>query len=429
MKDGMGLLNEQTINESLMREAEWAWSHGADGSYLGMGLFYYSLVYVHRAGTAVCLGSGGGFVPRLMRQAQRDLGLAEASRTILVDANKPEAGWGAPRWTSPDSFFRRAFQDVELVNATTQEAAENYFAPRSIVIDYLHIDADHSFEGYLKDFKFYRPFLTAGSVVTLHDSNFAGAGVSAVLEYLRTRGDCEVLDFPNLGCGTAVVRITADRPDADAREYGESDCALKLTRKADCPILVPPGIEWKYLESEAFSMRSVIAANFLRECRTVVEIGGGKSSIERFLHGQHQHIFVIDPFLREQRLSLPGRESCKVWHVRARFQDLEWTIQRPRGYGMVMLGFEMQDPGESDYQLFRLVDNSQITIIEFSSSWELSRKQYEAVRQNTSMRERLVCKLDLQGNDVGSLEGSWPPRFDREIHVLEPANKDEREGS
>ncbi|HRI57993.1 MAG TPA: hypothetical protein PK170_12970, partial [Anaerolineae bacterium] len=69
------LLSSTTITEALTREAAWAESHGADGGYLGMGLLYYTLTYLLKARVAVCLGSGGGFVPRLMRQAQRDLGL------------------------------------------------------------------------------------------------------------------------------------------------------------------------------------------------------------------------------------------------------------------------------------------------------------------------------------------------------------------
>src|SRR5262245_47159520 len=74
------LINFDLIRRALMRDAPWAGSHGAEGDYLGMGLLYYALVYGMRAKVAVCLGSGGGFVPRLMRQAQRDLGVAHRSR-------------------------------------------------------------------------------------------------------------------------------------------------------------------------------------------------------------------------------------------------------------------------------------------------------------------------------------------------------------
>ncbi len=83
-------------------------------------------------------------MPRLMRQAQRDLGVADTARTILIDGNCAEAGWGAPKWLSSDSFFRREFPDVELLLMTTRDAAQKYFAKRGYKIDYLHIDADHS---------------------------------------------------------------------------------------------------------------------------------------------------------------------------------------------------------------------------------------------------------------------------------------------
>jgi len=58
------LLNKSLITDRLMHDAPWSGSHGADGDYLGMGLFYYSIVYMLKARVAVCLGSGGGFVSR-----------------------------------------------------------------------------------------------------------------------------------------------------------------------------------------------------------------------------------------------------------------------------------------------------------------------------------------------------------------------------
>jgi hypothetical protein len=422
----MELLNQKTITKLLTRDAEWSWSHGAEGCYLGMGLLYYALVYIHRVKTAVCLGSGGGFVPRMMRQAQRDLGLAKSAKTILVDANKPGAGWGAPVWLSPNSFFRQAFSDIDLVISTTREAAKSYFASRAITIDYLHIDADHSFAGCLQDFLLYRPFLTEGSLVTLHDSTLPGAGVGAVVEYLRARKDCEVIDLPNVGFGTALVRITAgEESDQRYQRYAEEGEAVELAVKGEGAILNPPRIGWEYLESEPFAIRSVIAASFLSHCQTVVEIGGLRPAIDQFLHEDHLSIIVVEQFIRETKHVLqkmgPKIGPSKVRRVRSRFQDLEWTILQPYKYGLVMLDFELPGMSEDDYQrLFRLVDNSQVTILEFAPSWEQSSQQFRLLRRNTSMRERFACKLDLLGNDVGSLVGCELPDFNREIHVLEP---------
>lgn len=419
----MELLNRETISMLLTREADWAWSHGAAEHYLGMGLLYYSIVYINRAQTVVCLGSGGGFVPRLMRQAQRDLGLAEIARTILVDANKPEVNWGAPAWLSPDSFFRQAFSDVELFISTTSEAAKNYFSPQAIVIDYLHIDADHSFAGCLEDFRLYRPFLRKGAIVTLHDSNLDVAGVGAVVEYLRTREDCEVLDLPDSGCGTALVRITGDHPP---RFGGEEKAAIGLVIKEAAMVLEPPASGWKDLECEILAARSAIAATFLNHCRTVVEIGGGELSIDRFLNGDQLSVIFVDQFGREikhilQKLG-PEPKPGKVQRIRARFQDLEWTILQPHQYGLVMPSFELEMMTDAHYQtLFHLIDNSQVTIIEFSSSGETARRQFELVRQRTSMRERFVFRLDLKGSDTGTSERDGAHGFRREIHVLEPS--------
>ena len=74
----VGLLNHHVIRSHLLAEAPWAESHGADHHlFLGAGLLYYSFAYAFRSRTIVALGSGGGFVPRVLRQAQRDLELAQ----------------------------------------------------------------------------------------------------------------------------------------------------------------------------------------------------------------------------------------------------------------------------------------------------------------------------------------------------------------
>jgi hypothetical protein len=404
------LLDTSFISRVLTEDAPWSGGHGAAGDYLGMGLFYYTLVYVQRARVAVCLGSGGGFVPRLMRQAQRDLGIAHQSRTILVDGNVPEAGWGAPTWLDPGSFFRRNYPDVELVLQTTQQAAGGFFADNAISIDYLHIDADHSFEACLADFRTYRPLLGPTSVVTLHDTNFPGAGVRYVVDYLRGLPECEVVDFVDQGVGLALVRINANSPTARPTSASAPEDAIMITRKPDIPLLEAPSIEWKYLYSESFQIRNVLAAHYVRACRTVVELGGWKTPIDRFLTGRHQAVFVVDPFIREYESADLNGDACRIRHIRGRFQDVWWQIAHPREYGLVMLGLELQDLSEEDFRvLCDLVDNARTVVIEFPSTWEPSRAQYERLRAQTHLVERLRTRLDFSGNEFGDLTNSWPP--------------------
>jgi hypothetical protein len=417
------LLNKRVIAEYLTREAPWSGSHGAEHEYLGLGLLYYTIVYALKAQVAVCLGTGGATVPRLMRQAQRDLGIGETSRTIVVDGNRPEAGWGAPAWLDPNSFFRRFFSDVHLVIDLTVNAARNFFAPQNIRIDYLHIDADHSYAGCLEDFQTYWPFLHEGSIVTLHDTNFPTAGVKHVVEYIRTLADCEVIDFRDMWAGTALVRVgeTAHGPRFRSLRHAERDHLIGVTRHADAPPLAPPEKEWKYLESRAFSTRYVLAAHFVHGCRSVIEIGGANMRIDQFLTGAHDSVLVLDPYIRESYTDRLHGIPCEVAHVRARFQDVDWHIPPTAEYGLVMLGLEIQGLTPQQYEvLYDLVNRAKVTVIEFSTSWAPSREQFGMIVQHTRTKETFQAKLNLAGNECGNLENSWPPRCDREIHVLEP---------
>jgi hypothetical protein len=407
-----------------MRDAPWSGSHGADGDYLGLGLLYYSIVYALKAKVAVCLGSGGGFVPRVMRQAQRDLGIADSSRTILVDGNNPAAGWGAPRWLSKNSFFQTHFSDVEIIIDLTHRVADSFFAQQEICIDYLHIDADHSFAGCFDDFETYRRFLHEGSIVTLHDTNFPGAGVRHVVEHIRTLSDCDVIDFPYIGAGTALVRIGKSveglRFKSMPAAQTQSSHLISVTRHQDAQPAAPDWKEWKYLESPAFSTRYILAAHFVSGCRSVVEIGGSKSSIELFLKSAHDSVLVLDPFTRESHCDTLNGKPCMVSHVRARFQDVDWHIPSGAEYGLVILGLEIQGMESSHYEaLYQLVNQARVTVIEFCSSWSPSREQFELIRNNTHTRVTFQTMLNLEGNEFGDLENSWPPRCDRAIYVLE----------
>ena len=51
----------------------YRWTHGATDLSLGDGLLVYSIIHYMRAKVCVCLGSGGGFIPRIMTQARLDL--------------------------------------------------------------------------------------------------------------------------------------------------------------------------------------------------------------------------------------------------------------------------------------------------------------------------------------------------------------------
>ena len=130
--------------------------------------------------TLVCLGSGGGYIPRIMTQARVDLydsGIFEGNRdynwgdigsTYIVDAAN-EVG-GEVNWLKKDSFFRENFYP-RIINETTEDAYYNFFVKEDIKIDYLHIDAGHTYDDVKLDFELYTKLLSKNGVVSIHDTD------------------------------------------------------------------------------------------------------------------------------------------------------------------------------------------------------------------------------------------------------------------
>jgi len=207
------LINKSFIQSQLTIDDPRCSSHGAEnGSVdLGAGMLYYGLAYALKAKICVCLGSGGGFVPRPMRQAQRDLDL-ENSRTFLVDgadevSTERKNIWGSPDWVSEDSTFRTNYPDVEIVLALTKDAFHDFFVAQGISIDFLHIDADHHYDGAKLDWDLFRTLVPDQGVITLHDTvNYREpCGVPRLMDEITKDTEYELVNFP-IAYGTAVVK-------------------------------------------------------------------------------------------------------------------------------------------------------------------------------------------------------------------------------
>jgi len=159
---------------------EFRWTHGATDYHLGDGLLIYSIISYMRAKTCVCLGSGGGFVPRIMTQARIDLyetnifegkkefNWGDIGTTYLVDAANGIGG--QVNYLDESSFFRSNFFP-RFINDTTENAYYNFFIKEDIKIDYLHIDADHSYQGVKKDFELYSKILSPNGIISIHDTD------------------------------------------------------------------------------------------------------------------------------------------------------------------------------------------------------------------------------------------------------------------
>jgi hypothetical protein len=205
LKKEKNLLNPRFLKKIILTNSAFSEGHGVDGSnYLGLGILYYSFVHLLKANISVCLGSGGGFVPRLMRQAQIDLGIKNKSKTILIDANFPELGYGSPDYIDKNSFFRTVYPDIKILFKTTKEAIK-YFKEKKMKIDYLHIDADHSYNGVSFDYKTYKPFMSQNFIITIHDTS-TYTGVKKFIKDLSKEKDIEILNFDYLWAGLSIIK-------------------------------------------------------------------------------------------------------------------------------------------------------------------------------------------------------------------------------
>jgi hypothetical protein len=177
------ITNNHIIDESgnvVRTPVKYRWTHGATDLHMGDGLMVYSLIQFVRAKICVCIGTGGGYIPRLMTQARYDLweqGIFEGKNTnewgdigttVIVDAANGIGGY--TDWTDDNSFLRIHFQP-QVILETSERAFYDYFVRQDIKIDYLHIDGDHSYEGVKKDFELYSTIMSENGIITIHDTD------------------------------------------------------------------------------------------------------------------------------------------------------------------------------------------------------------------------------------------------------------------
>lgn len=206
---------------------KYRWTHGSTDLHLGDGLLIYTFIQHLRAKTVVCLGSGGGFIPRIMTQARKDLHSQEIftgnvdynwgdiGTTYLVDADNGVGGF--TDWTNEDSFFRKNFWPRVILD-TTENAYYNFFVKEDIKIDYLHIDAGHSYEDVKRDFDLYSKLVQPHGIISIHDTDASyekthiltedtkddshfeySNGPSELIKELKNNPEWEIFNFFNNG--------------------------------------------------------------------------------------------------------------------------------------------------------------------------------------------------------------------------------------
>ena len=171
---------KQFITNNGDNPVPYRWTHGATDLHMGDGIIVYALIQHLRSKNCVCIGSGGGYIPRIMTQARIDLhkqGIFEGNgdynwgdigATYVVDACNGVGG--DTDIDNEESFYRKNFYP-RFIKDTSENAYYNFFVLQDIKIDFLFIDGDHSYEGVKRDFELYTQLLTENGVILIHDTD------------------------------------------------------------------------------------------------------------------------------------------------------------------------------------------------------------------------------------------------------------------
>ena len=174
------LFIENNITSNNGEILPYLWTHGATKEHLGDGLIVYSLIQHMRAKTCVCIGSGSGFIPRIITQARLDLfkqkifngnsdyNWGDIGVTYLVDACN---GVGGPNDLEDETSFYRSNFYPRFIKSTSVDAYYDFFVRQGIQIDFLFIDGDHSYEGVKTDFELYSQILSENGIIVIHDTD------------------------------------------------------------------------------------------------------------------------------------------------------------------------------------------------------------------------------------------------------------------
>jgi len=266
--------------------------HGAKEHNLGVGMLYYSIAYVVKPKTAVVLGSGAGFVPALVRRGQIASG-NPSGKTYLIDLG---FGMGAmPRLVHDRrSDFRQAFPEIVVLTMKSNPDGAWALREREEKIDYLHIDADHTYKGGRSDLEAFLPLLAPGAVVTMHDTNLAPPvvdfGIHQLVHELRGDPCWDLVNFASLlppgkdygkdqfGAGTAIVKYLCG--ESAAVSHTPSNAAALATscpnsRKIlpDCQKCVPGlrGLQCEVVSRATNNMREALTLGLQKESHVVLE--------------------------------------------------------------------------------------------------------------------------------------------------------------
>jgi hypothetical protein len=153
---------------------------------------------------------------------------------------------------------------------------------------------------------------------------------------------------------------------------------------------------WSYMASEVFQSRYHIAANYLRNCNHILEVGGCSTPITNYLRGTHESVTVVDPLVEPMQAETLNDQPCAVRHIPLRLQDFVPTGNES---GFAVLGMP-QLPLEPVLAIMRRCD---VTVLEFPPAFLPSSLMFKSILDSGYFDVTARIVLDLSHNDIGNL--------------------------
>jgi hypothetical protein len=154
--------------------------------------------------------------------------------------------------------------------------------------------------------------------------------------------------------------------------------------------------QWNYMASDVFQARYLVAANYLRNCSHVLEVGGCSTPITNYLRGGHESVTVVDPLVEPVHTDTLNNRPCVVRHIPLKVQDYTPTGNEN---GFAALGMP-QLPLDPVLSIMRGCD---VSVLEFPPAFLPSCLMFKAVLDSGHFDVSARIVFDLSKNEVGNL--------------------------
>lgn len=416
----------------------WSESHMAkidtsNAPYLGGGMLYYGIVQTNLSKVAVVIGSGGGFVPKIVAQSQRDAAIADAY-TYYIDADINVTNTLTGQVYGMPSLDKIHLDDNLYLLKMRSSYAAKIFAKEGIKIDYLHIDGDHSVKGILEDWNFYYPLLAKNAVVTFHDYSSVPDVKEALKKIKQQCPDIQLITFPHAGAGIALAYLPLQSEESNkdntkpkqnkldkyinkGLQYFNNSSSNLLNFFSQNPnthemlmedaFYIPESggkknsaNHWSYLATPPFQKRYEIASTFLRDTDNILEIGGFPNSIIYYVADNTKTISSVEPFGNNEFIKNISYEAMKRKIDLTIYPTLIDTVSfnENNNYAIIWLGMNLSYYNQDEMRrALTLLANSKKAVIEtFNYAPSLKLMQFIKKTLNPKIIQQQEMTIDSQ---------------------------------